>query len=86
MHNPTDRVLKWLPLVLLLFLFLIDRDNVLHVSIYIFILIFYTIILIFKILDAKRMWHNEFDVEGISKKSSVDKVAELSDELKKQEN
>ncbi len=80
------KIIKWLPLVLLLFLFLIDRDNVLHVSIYIFTLIFYTIILIFKILDAKRMWHNEFDVEGISKKSSVDKVAELSDELKKQEN
>ena len=80
------KIIKWLPLVLLLFLFLIDRDNVLHVSIYIFILIFYTIILIFKILDAKRMWHNEFDVEEISKKSSVDKVAELSDELKKQEN
>tara|TARA_A100001011_G_scaffold348080_1_gene385659 strand:- start:633 stop:890 length:258 start_codon:yes stop_codon:yes gene_type:complete len=80
------KIIKWLPLVLLLFLFLIDRDNVLHVSIYIFTLIFYTIILIFKILDAKRMWHNEFDVEEISKKSSVDKVAELSDELKKQEN
>ena len=80
------KIIKWLPLVLLLFLFLIDRDNVIHVSIYIFTLIFYTIILIFKILDAKRMWHNEFDVEEISKKSSVDKVAELSDELKKQEN
>ena len=80
------KIIKWLPLVLLLFLFLIDRDNVLHVSIYIFTLIFYTIILIFKILDAKRMWHNEFDVEEISKKSSVDKVAELSDDLKKQEN
>ena len=80
------KIIKWLPLVLLLFLFLIDRDNVLHVSIYIFTLIFYTIILIFKILDAKRMWHNEFDVEEISKKSSVNKVAELSDELKKQEN
>ena len=80
------KIIKWLPLVLLLFLFLIDRDNVIHVSIYIFTLIFYTIILIFKILDAKRMWHNEFDVEEISKKSSVNKVAELSDELKKQEN
>ena len=80
------KIIKWLPLVLLLFLFLIDRDNVIHVSIYIFTLIFYTIILIFKILDAKRMWHNEFDVEEISKKSSVDKVSELSDELKKQEN
>ena len=80
------KIIKWLPLVLLLFLFLIDRDNVLHVSIYIFTLIFYTIILIFKILDAKRMWHNEFDVEEISKKSRVNKVAELSDESKKQEN
>tara|TARA_B100001996_G_scaffold371120_1_gene346126 strand:+ start:1391 stop:1648 length:258 start_codon:yes stop_codon:yes gene_type:complete len=81
-----QKIIKWLPLALLLFLFLIDRDNVLHVSVYIFILISYTMILILKILDAKRRWHNEFDVEEISKKSNINKMADLSDELKKQEN
>ena len=81
-----QKIIKWLPLALLFFLFIIDRDNVVHISAYIFILISYTIIVILKILDAKRRWHDEFKTEKVSKKSNLNKMTDLSDELKKQDN
>ena len=55
------------PISSLFFLFIIDRDNVVHISAYIFILISYTIIVILKILDAKRRWHDEFKLRKYPK-------------------
>ena len=77
-----QKIIKWLPIILLIFLFLIDRKNPIHVSTYIFILVVYTTILVLRVLDAKNMWHNEFGAEEISKNPSVNKMSELSDELK----
>ena len=55
-----QKFLRWLPLLLLIFLFIIDRDNLVHVVVYIFILLSYTGILVLKILYAKKNWHKEF--------------------------
>ena len=44
-----QKLFKWLPLILLIFLFIIDRHNPLHVALYIAILLTYSGILVLKI-------------------------------------
>mgnify|MGYP003312701638 FL=1 len=58
-----QKMIRWLPLFLLVFLFIIDRENLVHVVTYIFVLLSYTGVLVLKILYAKNNWHKEFGNE-----------------------
>jgi len=66
-----QKFLRWLPLFLLIFLFIIDRENLVHVVAYISILLSYTGILISKILYAKKNWHKEFGKQETGKSASL---------------
>ena len=63
-------------------LFLIDRDNAIHVTIYIFFLLSYTAVLILRILYAKEAWHREYNTDGLKKNSSIEKMSDYQEKLK----
>ncbi len=76
-----QKLIRWMPLFLLVFLFLIDRDNTLHTVIYIFFLLSYSAILILKILYAKEEWHRDFDTDSLSQNSSLEKMDDYQNQL-----
>ena len=75
-------LIKWMPIILFALLLMIDRDNLLQVIGYILLLLFYTLILVSKILQAKKEWHSD---PKTSKISSDKKIQKMSDFLEKME-
>ena len=73
-------LIKWMPIILFALLLMIDRDNPLQVIGYILLLLFYTLILVSKILQAKKEWHSD---PKTSKISSDKKIQKMSDFLEK---
>ena len=81
-------LIKWMPIILFALLLMIDRDNLLQVIGYIFLLLFYTLILVSKILQAKKEWHSDPKTSKISSDKRVQKMSdflEKMDELKREE-
>ena len=81
-------LIKWMPIILFALLLMIDRDNLLQVIAYIFLLLFYTIILVSKILQAKKEWHSDPETSKISSDKKIQKMSdflEKMDELKQEE-
>ena len=68
-----QKILRWLPLFLLIFLFIIDRENIVHVVTYILVLLSYTGVLVLKILYAKDNWHKEFGIEESDENCELEK-------------
>ena len=75
-------LIKWMPIILFALLLMIDRDNLMQVVSYIFLLLSYTIILVSKILYAKKEWHSD---PKTSKISSDKKIQKMSDFLQQME-
>ena len=73
-------LIKWMPIILFALLLMIDRNNLMQVIGYILLLISYTIILVSKILYAKKEWHSD---PKTSKISSDKKIQKMSDFLEK---
>ena len=73
-------LIKWMPIILFALLLMIDRNNLLQVIGYILLLLFYTLILVSKILQAKKEWHSD---PKTSKISSDKKIQKMSDFLEK---
>ena len=81
-------LIKWMPIILFALLLMIDRDNLLQVIAYIFLLLFYTIILVSKILQAKKEWHSDPETSKISSDKKIQKMSdflEKMDKLKQEE-
>jgi len=81
-------LIKWMPIILFALLLMIDRDNLLQVIGYILLLLFYTLILVSKILQAKKEWHSDPKTSKISSDKKIQKMSdflEKMDELKKEE-
>ena len=81
-------LIKWMPIILFVLLLMIDRDNLLQVIGYIFLLLFYTLILVSKILQAKKEWHSDPKTSKISSDKKIQKMSdflEKMDELKREE-
>ena len=81
-------LIKWMPIILFALLLMIDRDNLLQVIGYILLLLFYTLILVSKILQAKKEWHNDPKTSKISSDKKIQKMSdflEKMDELKREE-
>ncbi len=81
-----QRLIRWMPLILLFLLFMVDRDKVIHQVGYIVLLLSYTAILILRILYAKENWHREFRTDDIAKDSKVEKMSEYENRLIEEEN
>ena len=81
-------LIKWMPIILFALLLMIDRDNLLQVIGYILLLLFYTLILVSKILQAKKEWHSDPKTSKISSDKRIQKMSdflEKMDELKREE-
>ena len=81
-------LIKWMPIILFALLLMIDRDNLLQVIGYILLLLFYTLILVSKILQAKKEWHSDPKTSKISNDKKIQKMSdflEKMDELKREE-
>ena len=86
MNQLIQRLIRWMPLILLFLLFMVDRDKVVHQVGYIVILLSYTAILILRILYAKENWHREFSTDDISKDSKVEKMSDYKSKLIEKDN
>ena len=76
-----QKFFKWLPLILLIFLFIIDRHNPLHVALYIAILLTYSGILVLKILYTKELWHKEFDHKIYDDNGKLEKLSDVKEKM-----
>ena len=86
MNQLIQRLIRWMPLILLFLLFMVDRDKVVHQVGYIVLLLSYTAILILRILYAKENWHREFSTDDISKDSKVEKMSDYKSKLIEKDN
>ena len=80
-----QRLIRWMPLILLFLLFMVDRDKVIHQVGYIVLLLSYTAILILRILYAKENWHKEFSSDELAKDSKVKKMSDFEARLMEEE-
>ena len=81
-------LIKWMPIILFALLLMIDRNNLLQVIGYILLLLFYTLILVSKILQAKKEWHSDPKTSKISSDKKIQKMSdflEKMDKLKEEE-
>jgi len=81
MDKLIQRLIRWMPLILLFLLFMVDRNKVVHQIGYIVLLLSYTAILILRILYAKKNWHREFSTDDIAKDSKVEKMSDYESKL-----
>ena len=86
MNQLIQRLIRWMPLILLLLLFMVDRNKVVYQVGYIVLLLSYTAILILRILYAKENWHREFSTDGIAKDSNVEKMSDYKSKLIEKDN
>ena len=69
-----QRLIKWMPVILFFLLLSLDRENFAHVSGYIILLLLYTVILVSKILYAKKEWHTDPRTSKISGDKNIQKI------------
>ena len=72
-----QKINKLMPLVLFFMLIFVDREDKIQVFGFLFLLFTYTIILVSRILYAKKVWHKEFNDENYEKDESILKMKEL---------
>ncbi len=66
-----------MPIILLLMLIFIDRNNKVYVGGFLLLLFLYTIILVTRILYAKKVWHKEFNDKDYANDASIIKMRDL---------
>ena len=76
-----QRLIRWMPLALLIMLFMVDRDNTFHKVGYIVLLLVYTGILIIRILHSRDRWYEEINMEGIRNDPEVQKMSDYNERL-----
>jgi len=72
-----------MPIILLLMLVFIDRNNKVYVGAFLLLLFLYTIILVARILYAKKVWHKEFNDKDYAKDASIIKMQDLIEKFDK---
>ena len=77
MGNIIQKIIRVMPVILLLMLIFVDRENKLYVIAFLSLLFIYTTILIVRILYAKKIWHKEFNDENYAKDASILKMKDL---------
>ena len=79
--NVLQRIIRWMPLALLILLFMVDRDNAFHKFGYITLLLLYTSFLIMRILYAKERWHDEFNMPDVKNDAKIEKMSDYKEKL-----
>ena len=72
-----------MPVILLLLMIFVDRGNMAHVTGFLFLLFFYTFILVSRVLYAKRSWHKEFNDENYVNDPNIKKMQDLIEKFDK---
>ena len=72
-----QKIIKLMPLVLFFMLIFVDREDKVQVFGFLFLLFTYTIILVSRILYAKKVWHKEFNDKNYAKDESILKMKDL---------
>ena len=72
-----------MPIILLLMLVFIDRNNKVYVGAFLLLLFLYTIILVARILYAKKVWHREFNDKDYANDASIIKMQDLIEKFDK---
>jgi len=81
--NLVQRLIRLMPIVLLLMMIYVDRNNTFHVIGFLFLLFLYTIILVARILYAKKVWHKEFNDKNYANDESIIKMQDLIEKFDK---
>ena len=77
MEKVIQKIIKLMPLVLFFMLIFVDREDKIQVFGFLFLLFAYTIILVSRILYAKKIWHKEFNDENYAKDENILKMKDL---------
>ena len=77
MGKIVQKIIKLMPLVLFFMLIFVDREDKVQVFGFLFLLFTYTIILVSRILYAKKVWHKEFNDENYAKDENILKMKDL---------
>jgi len=72
-----------MPIILLLMLIFIDRNNKVYVGAFLLLLFLYTIILVARILYARKVWHKEFNDKDYANDASIIKMHDLIEKFDK---
>ena len=72
-----------MPIILLLMLVFIDRNNKVYVGAFLLLLLLYTIILVARILYARKVWHKEFNDKDYANDTSIIKMQDLIEKFDK---
>jgi len=75
--NVVQKIIRLMPIILLLMLVFIDRNNKVYVGAFLVLLFLYTIILVARILYAKKVWHKEFNDKDYANDASIIKMQDL---------
>ena len=76
-----QRLIKLMPVILFFLLLFLDRENFAHVIGYIILLLLYTIILVSKILHAKKEWHTDPQTSKISSDKNIRKMSDFLEKM-----
>ena len=77
MGKVVQKIIKLMPLVLFFMLIFVDREDKIQVFGFLFLLFTYTIILVSRILYAKKVWLKEFNDENYAKDENILKMKDL---------
>ena len=83
MGNVVQKIIRLMPIILLLMLVFIDRNNKVYVGAFLVLLFLYTIILVARILYAKKVWHREFNDKNYANDESIIKMQDLIEKFDK---
>ena len=77
MGKVIQKIIKLMPIILFFMLIFVDREDHAQVFGFLFLLFAYTIILVSRILYAKKVWHKEFNDENYAKDENILKMKDL---------
>ena len=83
MGNVVQKIIRLMPIILLLMLVFIDRNNKVYVGSFLLLLLLYTIILVARILYARKVWHKEFNDKDYANDASIIKMQDLIEKFDK---
>ena len=83
MGNVVQKIIRLMPIILLLMLVFIDRNNKVYVGAFLLLLLLYTIILVARILYARKVWHKEFNDKDYANDASIIKMQDLIEKFDK---
>ena len=72
-----QKIIKLMPLVLFFMQIFVDREDKIQVFGFLVLLFTYTIILVSRILYAKKVWHKEFNDKNYAKDENILKMKDL---------